>query len=138
MECFKLDYEYINDHNLIFPLVGLCGLFMTYLGNKFVRPTIFTLGTMRALESIEQMYSVVKEAFYAGINHIETAPAYGPAEDFLGRALAQLKHEKLIPEGGWVITSKILPGATLISAKQQLKGILSRLKISKLNNLAIH
>ena len=61
MECFKLDYEYINDHNLIFPLVGLCGLFMTYLGNKFVKPTIFTLGTILSTGSSYKLTGLVMD-----------------------------------------------------------------------------
>ena len=46
----------------------------------------FTLGTMRALDSPAQMEAVLRAALAAGINHIETAPAYGPAESFLGQA----------------------------------------------------
>ena len=61
MECFKLDYEYINDHNLILPIVGLCGLFMTYLGNKFVRPTIFTLGTILSTGSSYKLTGLVMD-----------------------------------------------------------------------------
>jgi len=63
MDCFKLDYEYINDHNLIFPLVGFCGLFMTYLGNKFVRPTIFTLGTILSTGSSYKLTHVIMNQF---------------------------------------------------------------------------
>ena len=39
--------------------------------------SLFTLGTMRATESLEKMYSIIKNAYYVGINHIETAPSYG-------------------------------------------------------------
>ena len=63
MDCFKLDYEYINDHNLIYPLVGFCGLFMTYLGNKFVRPTIFTLGTILSTGSSYKLTHVIMNQF---------------------------------------------------------------------------
>ena len=63
MDCFKLDYEYINDHNLIYPLVGLCGLFMTYLGNKFVRPTIFTLGTILSTGSSYKLTHIIMNQF---------------------------------------------------------------------------
>ena len=41
--------------------------------------SLFTLGTMRATESLEKMYSIMKNAYYVGINHIETAPSYGDA-----------------------------------------------------------
>ena len=77
----------------------------------FVSP--FTLGTMRALTSADQMYEVSKSALLAGINHIETAPAYGPAEIFLGQALKKLKQEGIEPKGGWIITSKLLPSQVL-------------------------
>ena len=50
--------------------------------------SLFTLGTMRALESPEAMAAVLEAALAAGINHVETAPAFGPAERFLGQALA--------------------------------------------------
>ncbi len=100
--------------------------------------SLFTLGTMRALESEEQMYRVVKAAFHAGINHLETAPAYGPAEIFLGKALRRLKQEEIEPDGGWIITSKILPGSSFCEGKKQLKNLLSRLKKERIDNLAVH
>ncbi len=100
--------------------------------------SLFTLGTMRAISSEEQMYKVLKASFAAGINHVETAPAYGPAENFLGKALNRLKSEGLEPKGGWVITSKLIPGLDLIEGKQKLRGILSRLGIKKIDNLAVH
>ncbi len=100
--------------------------------------SLFTLGTMRAVRSPEQMYEVVKAAYLAGINHIETAPAYGSAENFLGEALKQLDSQRITPDGGWVITSKLLPGISLSKGKKQLKEILSKLGLKKINNLAVH
>ena len=70
--------------------------------------SLFTLGTMRALNSAEQMAEVLDAAEEAGINHLETAPAYGPAERFLGEALRQ---NSSTGSDHWVITSKLLPGA---------------------------
>jgi len=98
----------------------------------------FTLGTMRALASPAQMEAVLRAACAAGINHLETAPAYGPAEAFLGRALAALKRDGLEPEGGWRITSKLLPGCTAASGRQQLRAILERLGVARLTTLAVH
>jgi predicted aldo/keto reductase-like oxidoreductase len=100
--------------------------------------SLFTLGTMRALGSPAQMEAVLRAALAAGINHLETAPAYGPAESFLGQALNTLAAENLAPEGGWRITSKLLPGSDLTNAKQQLRAILQRLGISQLTTLAVH
>ncbi len=100
--------------------------------------SLFSLGTMRGTESIDQMYSIVKKACLIGINHIETAPAYGPAEYLLGKSLKLLKSQGIQPKDNWVITSKILPGVSSSSGKKQIKKILSRLGISKIHNLAIH
>jgi len=100
--------------------------------------SLFTLGTMRALDSAEQMHEVVKAAQAAGINHIETAAAYGPAESFLGIALKQLRQNQAEPEGGWIITSKLLPGLTLAEGQKELYSLLDRLGLPKLHNLAVH
>ena len=97
--------------------------------------SLFTLGTMRALGSIEQMETVLKAAVRAGINHLETAPAYGPAERFLGEAM---KRSGTVPEGGWVITSKLLPGLSLEEGQHQLEAMLRRLGRPHLDNLAVH
>ena len=100
--------------------------------------SLFTLGTMRAIDSLDQMYLVVKEACSIGINHIETAPAYGPAEVFLGKSLRRLNSNGIKPLGDWVITSKILPDIELSNGKKQIQSILQRLGVSKIHNLAIH
>ncbi len=98
----------------------------------------FTLGTMRALDSPAQMEAVLRAALAVGINHLETAPAYGPAERFLGQALRRLQHEGAAPSGGWRITSKLLPGSELASAQRQLQAILERLGVPRLSHLAVH
>ena len=90
---------------------------------------------MRAISSVEQMASVLEAAAKIGINHIETAPAYGPAEQFLGEAFQQ---SSTIPDGGWVTTSKLLPGSSLVEGQHQLDAILHRLGLSTLDNLAVH
>ena len=93
---------------------------------------------MRALASVQQMTAVLREACQSGINHLETAPAYGPAEQFLGQALKTLEQEGLKPADGWVITSKLLPGVSLEMGKRQLRSILDRLGRTHLDNLAVH
>ncbi len=100
--------------------------------------SLFTLGTMRALTDLEQMVSVVRAAHAAGINHLETAPAYGPAEMFLGQALKQLTQEGVVPEGGWLITSKLLPGVSFEQGQHALYACLERIGRPFLNGLAIH
>jgi len=98
----------------------------------------FSLGTMRALGSPAQMEAVLRAALAAGINHLETAPAYGPAETFLGQALAALQRDNLGPSDGWRITSKLLPGPDLATGQGQLRSILERLGVAQLTNLAVH
>ena len=98
----------------------------------------FSLGTMRALGSPAQMEAVLRAALAAGINHLETAAAYGPAETFLGQVLAALQRDNLGPEGGWRITSKLLPGPDLATGQGQLLSILARLGVAQLTNLAVH
>ena len=58
--------------------------------------SLFTLGTMRATESLEKMYSIIKNAYYVGINHIETAPSYGDAESLIGNSIKKLAIEENI------------------------------------------
>ena len=96
--------------------------------------SLFTLGTMRALGAASELQQVLEAALEVGINHLETAPAYGKSEQYLGLALSRLalKPKEL------VITSKILPGLALVEAKQQLQRSLERLGITHLNNLAVH
>lgn len=96
--------------------------------------SLFTLGTMRAVNGLEQMQAVLAAALACGINHLETAPAYGPAEGFLGEALRRLA----VPRSALVITSKLLPGASLEEGQRQLRACLARLGVGRLDNLAVH
>ena len=100
--------------------------------------SLFTLGTMRAVAPVETMAALLETALYAGINHLETAPAYGQAEYLLGQALHHLRSNGQEPEGGWRITSKLLPGCTFEDGCQQLRGTLQRLGLTCLPHLAIH
>ena len=97
--------------------------------------SLFSLGTMRALDSGSQMAEVLEAAAAAGINHLETAPAYGPAERFLGEALRQNTRRA---SDHWVITSKLLPGLTFEEGQRRLDQILERLGCQHLDNLAVH
>ena len=93
---------------------------------------------MRTVESSAQMEAVLTAALAAGINHLETAPAYGPAESFLGAALQALETHHPQQRRGLVITSKLLPGLSLAEGKTQLVALLRRLRIKRLDNLAVH
>jgi predicted aldo/keto reductase-like oxidoreductase len=100
--------------------------------------SLFTLGTMRALASPGCMETVLRSAIAAGINHLETAPAYGPAETFLGQALAKLGQSDPAARASLVITSKVLPGADGPHGRGQLAACLRRLGLDRLDNLAVH
>ena len=100
--------------------------------------SLFTLGTMRAVESSTKMYDIVKYAYYAGINHLETAPSYGNAEILLGEALNKLEKLENVSKENWVITTKVLPKGDLQTLKKNFGESLKNLDIDRVNNLAIH
>jgi len=100
--------------------------------------SLFTLGTMRATDSLEKMYGIIKNAYYEGINHIETAPSYGDAELLIGNSIKKLALEDNIPEKNWVITTKVLPKGDFEYLKNNFKNSLKNLNREKINNLAIH
>jgi len=97
---------------------------------------------MRALDSPQALARVVDAALEAGINHIETAPAYGPAETFLGEVLNDLAVRDPVARREVVLTSKLLPGLGegigLAEGLELLRGSLRRLGIARLDNLAVH
>ena len=98
----------------------------------------FCLGTMRATDNPGQMAAVLDAALAAGINHVETAPAYGTAERYLGEALRALAARDPAVHSQLVITSKVLPGLSLGEGQEQLRAILDRLGLPQLHNLAVH
>ena len=93
---------------------------------------------MRALDHPSQMEEVLTAALKAGINHLETAPTYGPAEAFLGQALERLAVRDPAARQRLVITSKLLPGPDLEEGLTQLRASLQRLGVQRLDNLAVH
>ena len=93
---------------------------------------------MRATGSPGQMAAVLDAALAAGINHVETAPAYGTAERYLGEALRALAARDPAVHSQLVITSKVLPGLSLGEGQEQLRAILDRLGLPQLHNLAVH
>jgi hypothetical protein len=84
------------------------------------------------------MEAVLEAARAAGINHLETAPAYGPAETFLGRALRRLERRDPAARAAFVLTSKLLPGTSLAAGREELRACLARLGTDRLDNLAVH
>ena len=97
--------------------------------------SVFSLGTMRYLASEENAIATVRRAVTLGINHLETARAYGKSEQYLGAALAAglpLPREKLH------ITTKITPQASAAEMSRCIDESLERLKIDYLDSVAIH
>ncbi|NER33303.1 MAG: aldo/keto reductase [Oscillatoria sp. SIO1A7] len=97
--------------------------------------SVFSLGTMRYLASEENAIATVRRAVALGINHLETARAYGKSEQYLGAALAAglpLPREKLH------ITTKITPQASAAEMSRCIDESLERLKIDYIDSVAIH
>ena len=93
---------------------------------------------MRATESLERMYEIIKKGYSVGINHIETAVSYGDAEILIGKSLRKLEITENIPIKDWVITTKVLPKGDFQYLSSNFKSSLTNLKQKKINNLAIH
>ena len=100
--------------------------------------SLFTLGTMRAIGSEEKMYNIIKQAYTAGINHLETASSYGKAEILIGEAIDRLEKFERISKQDWVITTKILPKGNFEELRESFFNSLKNLKVERINNLAIH
>ena len=100
--------------------------------------SLFTLGTMRSTENLNKMYSVIKCAHHAGINHLETAASYGNAEILIGKALKKLETSENIFTKDWIITTKVLPKGDFNFLKYKFENSLKNLKLKKIHNLAIH
>ena len=105
---------------------------------KSCKVSLFTLGTMRSTESLDKMYSLIKDAHYAGINHLETAASYGQSEILIGKALEKLEVSESISRKEWIITTKLLPKGDFNYLKNNFENSLRNLKLKKINNLAIH
>ncbi len=101
-------------------------------GKTGLELSVFSLGTMRGLGDFRQFRATVETALALGINHIETAQAYGNSEVYLGKILRELP-----PSVGdrLVLTTKLLPGPNL---RGQLEQSLQRLQCDRLACLAIH
>lgn len=101
------------------------------------RLSIFSLGTMR-FESADAAEAVITAAVERGINHIETAPAYGQSERYVGKALKSLFARGLVSRNQLIITSKLAPTVQQADVESTVKSSLARLNIDYLDCLAIH
>lgn len=96
--------------------------------------SVFSLGTMRYLASLETAQKTIEKALDLGINHFETARGYGKSEEYLGAALARLSVER----SQIYITTKISPTAAFDATNQYIDESLQRLQLDYIDCLAIH
>ncbi len=106
-------------------------------GRTHRRLSIFSLGTMR-FESAAAADAVISAAIDRGVNHIETAPAYGQSERYIGQALKTILAAGGVDRAALTITSKISPTVEIEKVQQSIKASLSRLGVDYLDCLAIH
>ncbi|MEB3182204.1 MAG: aldo/keto reductase [Nostocaceae cyanobacterium] len=97
--------------------------------------SVFSLGTMRYLATIENVWETVEKALKLGINHIETARGYGNSEEYFGAALAA---GLCLPRSQFYITTKITPTPDADTMRRHIDESLKRLNIDYLDGLGIH
>ena len=102
-------------------------------GKTELMTSVFTFGAMRIPDgSDENAVETIKAAIAAGINHLETARAYGRSEMQLGMAMPDLPRDELI------ITTKIGPTDTADEMRRSIDESLERMKVDRIDNFDIH
>ena len=96
--------------------------------------SVFSLGTMRCLASPRTSRQTIKQAIALGINHLETARAYGQSELYLGQALRDLA----IDRQQIYLTTKLSPTPDPQQMSRWLDESLNRLQTDYIDCLAIH
>ncbi|QDZ40773.1 aldo/keto reductase [Euhalothece natronophila Z-M001] len=96
--------------------------------------SVFSLGTMRGLNDPSSFTAVLEKALQSGINHLETAAAYGKSEEYIGQAL---KHFN-IPRQDFYLTTKFSPTPDPEKIATQLENSLEKLQVDYIDNIALH
>ncbi len=104
-------------------------------GKTNLNLSVFSLGTMRYLASAANAAATVHQALTLGINHLETAQAYGQSETYLG---AVLQTPLPCPREQLYITTKITPIPDAATMAQRIAASLQRLQLDYVDCLAIH
>lgn len=104
-------------------------------GKTELQLSVFSLGTMRYLDSEETAYQTIIAAIDQGINHLETARGYGDSEKFLGRAL---KRGLPAPRSQLCITTKALLTADPSEMSRTIDESLAQLGVDYVDTLALH
>lgn len=97
--------------------------------------SVFSLGTMRCLDSLAQFQNTLAESVKMGINHFETARGYGKSEEYLGLVF---QSGLSVPREQLHITTKIPPTPNKDLMSQWIDESLSRLQLDYIDCLAIH
>jgi uncharacterized protein len=104
-------------------------------GKTNLQLSVFSLGTMRYLESPSNAAAVVRGAIAVGINHLETARGYGNSEEYLGSAIASGLG---LARSQFYLTTKIPPTDNPVAMRQAIDDSLRRLHVDYIDSLAIH
>ena len=98
---------------------------------------VLSLGTMR-FASAEVACAVVEKAIAQGITHLETAPAYGHSEQYIGQAIAQLSDTHHDLRDNLILTTKLTPTISGAEINEAIAQSLKRLNTDYIDCLAIH
>ncbi|MBG1239935.1 aldo/keto reductase [Nostoc sp. NZL] len=104
-------------------------------GKTNLHLSVFSLGTMRYLASVENAHQTIEQALALGINHLETARGYGNSEEYLGRAL---KAGLSVPRTRLYVTTKISATADADTMRRCIDESLERLQLDYLDCLGVH
>jgi predicted aldo/keto reductase-like oxidoreductase len=104
-------------------------------GKTEMRLPVFSLGTMRYLQSEENAVATILEAVAVGINHLETAKGYGKSEEFIGAAMRAGLHRQ---RDRLYLTTKIPPTPDYATMADLIRRSLSRLNVDYIDNFDIH
>lgn len=117
-------------------------------GKTNLHLSVFSLGTMRYLQSAQNAEATLERAFELGINHVETAQGYGKSEVYLGQMIQALGLARedgcYLPEQGQgdanrlYLTTKITPKPDARTMAEAIDLSLDRLGLETLDCLAIH
>ena len=103
-------------------------------GKTNLNLSVFSLGTMRCLASPQTSRQTIERAIALGINHLETARAYGQSELYLGQALRDLA----IDRQQIYLTTKLSPTPDKQQMSRWIDESLTRLQVDYIDCLAIH
>ena len=72
MECTKINiFDLHINENYLYPFLGVIGLLITYLGNKFIKPTLFISGTIvSSASSFKLTEFILNELDYNNCNFL--------------------------------------------------------------------